>query len=72
MIKRGVPTKIYWPYHNAISHEIQRLASHGIEPAFVAVHSFTPVMNSEPRPWEIGVLWDQDRVTAEFFIEGFS
>ena len=34
----------------------------------IALHSFTPVLNGESRTWEMGVLWDKDRVTAEIFI----
>jgi predicted N-formylglutamate amidohydrolase len=34
----------------------------------VSIHSFTPVMNGASRTWEMGVLWDKDRVTAEIFI----
>ena len=59
---------IYWPYHNAIEAEIARLRAAGVEPVFVSIHSFTPVMNGESRTWEMGVLWDKDRVTAEVFI----
>lgn len=59
---------IYWPYHNAIEQQLKRLGAAGIEPVFIALHSFTPVMNGEARTWEMGVLWDMDRVTAEIFI----
>jgi len=29
-------------------------------PALIAVHSFTPVLGTEARPWNVGVLWDRD------------
>lgn len=60
--------EIYWPYHKAIDAQIERLGQSGIKPVFVAVHSFTPVMNGESRSWEMGVLWDKDQVTAEIFV----
>jgi len=60
---------IYWPYHNAIEAELKRLSDAGIKPVFVAVHSFTPVLNGEARSWEMGVLWDKDPLTAQVFIE---
>ncbi|MEM9207939.1 MAG: N-formylglutamate amidohydrolase [Pseudomonadota bacterium] len=63
--------ELYWPYHYAISHELRRLSSNEFLPAFFAIHSFTPVLNGEPREWEIGVLWDADRPTAEVIINGF-
>ena len=59
---------IYWPYHRAIDAELARFRKQGIEPLFVSIHSFTPVLNGEARSWEMGVLWDRDRLTAELFI----
>lgn len=60
--------EIYRPYHNAIDAELVRLNEAGVEPVFIAIHSFTPVMNGESRTWEMGILWDTDRVTAEIFV----
>jgi predicted N-formylglutamate amidohydrolase len=59
---------IYWPYHAAIDAEIKRFGDAGIKPAMISIHSFTPVMNGDSRTWEMGVLWDKDRATAEFFV----
>ena len=63
---------IYWPYHNTRSRaQIGRLkAQRRGSPVFVSIHSFTPVLNGESRTWEMGVLWDKDRVTAEIFVQG--
>lgn len=66
--KKARADEIYWPYHNAIASQVERLQSVGRRPIIVAVHSFTPVLNGESRPWEIGVLWDTDRMTAEIFV----
>lgn len=60
--------EIYHPYHAAIEGQIQRLEKFGTTPIFVSIHSFTPVMNGESRSWEMGVLWDTDRLTAEIFV----
>ena len=62
--------EIYWPYHGAIDAQIVRLRGLGADPLFVSIHSFTPVMNGEARTWEMGVLWDTDRPTAEIFVNG--
>lgn len=62
---------IYWPYHTAIDQQINRLKSIGPPPALISVHSFTPVLNGESRPWQVGILWDKDPKTAEFFVEEF-
>lgn len=63
---------LYRPYHKAIDEQIQRLQAAGPPPAFIAVHSFTPVMNGEARPWQMGVLWDTDTRLRDIFIEGFT
>jgi len=61
-------SEIYWPYHNAIKDQIERLKKNGIDPVVISIHSFTPVINGSDREWEIGVLWDKDSVTAEIFL----
>jgi len=51
----------YRPYHDEITRQIKRLTpSDSLMPAVLSIHSFTPVMDDFKRPWEIGVLWDQD------------
>lgn len=44
------------PYHAAISEQIARIGPAVI----VSVHSFTPAWKGVPRPWQVGILWDQD------------
>ena len=61
-------SEIYWPYHNAIEAQIYRLRDQGINPVIISIHSFTPFMNGKDREWEMGVLWDKDQATAEFFL----
>ena len=63
--------ELYWPYHYAIDIEVRRLSGIEYPPAFIAIHSFTQVLDGIERDCEIGVLWDADRPTAEIFIEGF-
>ncbi len=60
---------LYWPYHTAVDKQVQRLRNAGPLPAFIAIHSFTPVMNGEARPWEMGVLWDTDTRLRDIFLE---
>ncbi len=62
---------LYWPYHGAIDAHVERLASIGPAPALIAIHSFTPVLNGESRPWQIGVLWDRDEAMRDIFLDGF-
>ncbi len=54
----------FLPYHRAIAHGIARIRRGGRIPVLIAVHSFTPRMSGEDRPWPIGVLWRGDRRLA--------
>jgi predicted N-formylglutamate amidohydrolase len=60
---------IYWPYHHAIDGQVQRLAALGTPPAFISIHSFTPVLDGVARALQLGVLWDTDARLSEIFIE---
>jgi predicted N-formylglutamate amidohydrolase len=51
----------FQPYHRAIARSLGRFRRAGIVPVLIAVHSFTPRMNGEDRPWQVGVLWRGDQ-----------
>jgi predicted N-formylglutamate amidohydrolase len=53
------------PYHSAISERLDRFTARGISPAFISMHSFTPVYGNTERPWHIGIMWDKDGRLAE-------
>jgi predicted N-formylglutamate amidohydrolase len=63
---------IYWPYHHAVDAEIKRLSLQDCLPILLSIHSFTPVLDGVSRPWQVGILWDKDRPTAELLIRGFT
>ncbi len=51
----------FWPYHHTITNTIAHLWRHGLAPAFISIHSFTPQLNGgPPRPWQLGILWNRD------------
>jgi len=50
----------YQPYHDAITARLDGFRSRGIVPAFISVHTCTPVFDRVVRPWHIGVMWDRD------------
>lgn len=52
--------QFFYPYHDAIRRRLQSFERRNIVPAFVAVHSFTPIFKKVRRPWQIGILWDKD------------
>lgn len=58
--KRRRAEAIYWPYHQAIASQVDRLCREDFAPALLSIHSFTPFFDNSHRPWEIGVLWDND------------
>lgn len=55
----------YWPYHQAVAHQMARLRRCGVGPMLVSIHSFTPDFGSQDRPWHIGVMAAADRRLAE-------
>lgn len=55
----------FLPYHRAIARHIAQRRRAGVIPAIIAVHSFTPHMDGEDRPWQVGILWRGDRRLAE-------
>lgn len=56
----------YDPYHHAIARTLRSMA----QPVVLAIHSFTPVMNDQPRPWHVGILWNRDDRLAKPMIAG--
>ncbi|TCD04307.1 N-formylglutamate amidohydrolase [Erythrobacteraceae bacterium CFH 75059] len=49
---------IHTPYHEAIARLLDRRAAAGLATVFVALHSFTPRLAGQDRPWHLGVLHD--------------
>lgn len=62
---------VYWPYHHAIDAQVRRLRAAGPPPAFISMHSFTPVLDGIARDVQLGVLWDTDSRLSDIFIEEF-
>ena len=58
------------PYHGAIARWVAKRRALGQVPALIAVHSFTPLMEGEDRPWHVGVLWRNDVRLAAPVLEG--
>ena len=58
--RRARAASCHEPYHKAIAARLHEFRAGGAVPALIAVHSFTPVLGTEPRPWNVGVLWDHD------------
>jgi predicted N-formylglutamate amidohydrolase len=55
------------PFHGAIDALLQQRAVDGLQSWLISVHSYTPVYRGVPRPWEIGIIHDDDeRIAAPF------
>ena len=48
------------PYHDEISRQLARFDERGIVPAFLSIHTCTPVFNNVVRHCHVGVMWDED------------
>lgn len=63
----------YWrPYRAAISAEIEAMIESGPIPAVVSIHTFTPSWRNKARPWQVGILWDNDPRFAVPLIAGLA
>lgn len=52
------------PFHEAIEAVVERRLAEGRETHLVSIHSFTPVYKQVARPWQIGVVHDDDQRVA--------
>lgn len=57
------------PYHEAIATRLEAFIADGVTPAFISVHTCTPVFDRVVRPWHVGVMWDKDPRIAAPLIE---
>jgi predicted N-formylglutamate amidohydrolase len=63
-------SNIHVPYHAAIDTFLAHRMADGRPTALIAIHSFTPVYFGKVRPWQVGVLFDDDRRLADPLISG--
>ena len=62
----------YSPFHDAVAGQVARMEAAGtVVPLVIGMHSYTPVMNGQPRPWHAGLLWNRDPRLASAFLEAF-
>ncbi len=58
------------PYHDCIAAFLGGFRARGIVPILIAVHSFSPTLAGNVRPWHAGVLWDHDEANARRLLAG--
>jgi predicted N-formylglutamate amidohydrolase len=61
---------IHAPYHDAIDGCLDRRMADRRPTALIAIHSYTPVYFGKARPWQVGILFDDDRRIADLLIGG--
>ncbi|MEM5582754.1 N-formylglutamate amidohydrolase [Roseibium sp. AS2] len=53
------------PFHQTIDKLLDQRKDKGLPTAVVSIHSFTPVYKGKARPWEIGLIYENDRRLAD-------
>ncbi|WP_042837712.1 N-formylglutamate amidohydrolase, partial [Xanthomonas citri] len=60
---------IFAPYHARIAAELEARAQRNQPTVLVSMHSFTPVMAGNARPWHAGVLYHRDTRLAHRLLQ---
>lgn len=60
-VEREARVAVSWrPFHDTLAAVIERRQAAGRATCLVSIHSFTPVYKGFSRPWQIGILHDDD------------
>ena len=59
---------IHGAYHAAIEACLARRQAAHLPTSLIAIHSYTPVYLGKARPWQVGILFDDDRRMADLLI----
>ncbi len=63
---------LFHPYHRRIAAELEARRGRGQPSVLVALHSFTPVLGTDVRPWHVGVLYGRDDRLARRIRQGLA
>lgn len=70
---RAARIALSWqPFHDTIEKIVEERAAAGQATFIVSIHSFTPVYKDVVRPWEIGILHDDDERLSAPLIEALT
>ncbi len=58
--RRARAADVYRPYHDRIASELTARKGRRARTVLVSLHSFTPIMDGQARPWRMGVLHRND------------
>lgn len=62
-------SRFYDPFHDLIEDVLRPRLFRGQQPGLIAVHSFNPVYRGIDRPWEVGIIHDDDSAWALGMVE---
>ncbi len=62
--------RFYDPFHHALDQMVTNKLMHSASPGMIAVHSFNPVYKGVSRPWEIGIIHDDEDEWALGIVDG--
>jgi predicted N-formylglutamate amidohydrolase len=65
--REDILDRYYWPYRRALAAEIKDEVEGGHAVLHLAIHTFTPVLEGEVRPLEMGILYDPSRARERAF-----
>jgi predicted N-formylglutamate amidohydrolase len=68
--RRARLATIFDPYHECIAAMLAGFRTRGTVPLLIAVHSFSPIVGGQQRPWHAGVLWNHDAANARRLLAG--
>jgi predicted N-formylglutamate amidohydrolase len=60
--------RIHTPYHAAIDSCLTRRLAARLPTALIAIHSYTPVYLGIARPWQVGIVFGDDRRMADLLV----
>lgn len=63
---------LFRPYHRAIAEVLDRRSAAGRPSLLLSVHSFTPVLNGDRRPWHLAFSYGRDARLAALLLDAFS
>ena len=63
---------IHVPYHDAIEACLARRLAAGVATVLIAIHSFTPIYLGKARPWQVGIVFDEEACMANALIIGLT
>lgn len=68
-VKNARLDALYWPYHAEITARLDNVLARKKVPLLLSIHSFTPEMNGEHRPWHIGVMWNRQEKLSKQLVK---